>query len=129
MTTTQDIQFVDNPAIRERRDHYVDVTVDVARILKSWQSSLYSFEWMLADGRIKTREELPENEQPKRAEIEEKIRRNRPLEKPILGIGLLENVEIGSGRATFLTLAAAGLRAIPVHIPKSNEDEFTPFLS
>lgn len=129
MTTTQDIQFVDNPAIRERRDHYVDVTVDVSRILKSWQSSLYSFEWMLPDGRIKTRDELPENEQPKRAEVEEKIRRNRPLEKPILGIGLLENVEIGSGRATFLTLAATGLRTIPVHIPKSNEDEFVPFLS
>lgn len=129
MTTTQDIQFVDNPAIRERRDHYIDVTVDVSRILKSWQSSLYSFEWMLPDGRIKTRDELPENEQPKRAEVEEKIRRNRPLEKPILGIGLLENVEIGSGRATFLTLAATGLQTIPVHIPKSNQDEFVPFLS
>lgn len=129
MTPTRNIEFVDNPAIRERRDHYLDVTVDVARILKSWQSSLYSFEWMLPDGRIKTRDELPENEQPKRDDVEEKIKRNRPLEKPILGIGLLENVEIGSGRATFLTLAASGLGVIPVHIPKSNKDEFKPFLT
>ncbi len=129
VTTVANIQFVDNAAIRERRDQYLDVTVDVARILESWQASLYSFEWMLPDGRIKTRDELPENEQPKRDAVEEKIKRNRPLEKPILGIGLLENVEIGSGRATFLTLAATGLETIPVHIPKSNKDEFAPFLS
>ena len=122
-------EFIDNPAIRERRDQYLDVTVDTAKILKSWQSSLYSYEWMLPDGRIKAHDELPENEQPKRAEAEEKISRGRPLEKPILGIGLLENVEIGSGRAMFLTLTAAGIKSIPVHIPKSNEQEFEPFLA
>lgn len=124
-----DIQFIDNTAIRERRDQYLDVEVDTARILKSWQSSLYSFEWMLSDGRIKTRDELPQNEQPKRDEVDDKIKRGKPLEKPILGIGLLENVEIGSGRAIFLTLAAAGLTSIPVHIPKSNAEEFAAFLS
>lgn len=128
MTAVNNLEFTANPAVQGRRDHYLDVTVDTAKILKSWQSSLYSFEWMLPDGRIKTRDELPANEQLKRDEAEDKIRSGRPLDKPILGIGLLENVEIGSGRALFLTLAATGLKEIPVHIPKSNADEFKPFL-
>ncbi len=129
MIQTQDIQFIDNQAVQGRREHYLDVVVDTAKILKSWQSSLYSYEWMHSDGRIKTRDELPESEQPKRDQAEEKLKSNETLEKSVLGIGLMENIEIGSGRAIFLTLAAAGVQSIPVHIPKSNEDEFTPFLS
>lgn len=128
MSELQSLEFIENPAVRARRDAYLDVNVDVAKILKSWQSSLYSYEWMLTDGRIKSRDELPENEQPKRDEAEEKIKRGKPLEKPVLGIGLLENVEIGSGRALFLTLADKGLDTVPVHIPKSNQEEFAAFV-
>lgn len=129
MNRTAEIAFIDNPVIGTRRDRYADVTVDAARILKSWRESLYSFEWMLPDGRIKSRDELPPPERPGRDAVEALIRKGGPLEKPVLGIGLLENVEIGSGRATFLTLAAAGMETIPVHIPLSNREEFEPFLS
>jgi hypothetical protein len=41
----------------------------------------------------------------------------------------MENVEIGAGRAVFLTLAALGAKKLPVHIPKTHEDEFSPFLA
>jgi hypothetical protein len=40
---------------------------------------------------------------------------------------MMENIEIGCGRAEFLTLAAHGLKTMPVHIPKSNESDFKPF--
>lgn len=123
------LEFTDNPAIRDRRDHYLDVTVDTAKVLKSWQSSLYAFEWMLPDGRMKSRDELSETEQTKYDAALEKIQSGQKLEKPVLGIGLIENIEIGSGRALFLLLAAAGIANIPAHIPKSNEDEFKQFLS
>lgn len=122
------LDFIDNPAIKARREHYLDVTVDSEKVLKSWRQSLYAFEWMLPDGRIKSRDELPASEQPKRDEAEKQIHEGQKLIRPVLGIGLLENVEIGAGRALFLTLAAAGIKAIPVHIPKSNQDEFAAFL-
>ena len=123
MTAVNNIEFTENPAVTGRREHYLE------KALKSWRSSLYAFEWMLPDGRIKDRDELPQGEQPKRDEIEQKLEAGQKIEKPVLGIGLLENIEIGAGRATFLTLAARGIKTIPVHIPKSNADEFTPFLS
>ena len=84
---------------------------------------------MHPDGRIKTLEELPEKEHAKRRDAEEKIEKQTDLEKPILGIGLMDNVEIGSGRALFLSLAAHGVKTIPVHIPKSNQDEFKNYLA
>jgi len=123
------MKFIDNPSATSRPDHYQSVEVDVGKVLKSWQISLYSFEWMHPDGRIKTLEELPEKEHAKRRDAEEKIEKQTDLEKPILGIGLMDNVEIGSGRALFLSLAAHGVKTIPVHIPKSNQDEFKNYLA
>lgn len=129
MADIHNIEFIDNPVVSPRRDQYVDVSVDVEKVLKSFRSSLYAYEWMLSDGRIKARDELPEHEQPKRDDAEDKLKQGKPMEKPVLGIGLIENIEIGSGKAVFLTLAAAGIKTMPVHIPKSNADEFTAFLS
>ena len=119
--------FVENPVARARPEQYLDITVSVEKVLKSWRVSLFSFEWMKQDGQIKNADELPEAEQPKRREVERKLQAGEALEKPVLGIGLLDNVEIGSGRAVFLTLAASGVAVIPVHIPKSNEGEFKAF--
>jgi hypothetical protein len=128
MSTVTRPAFVDNPVVKSRRDHYVDIEVNVEKILTSWRISLFSFEWLKpGGGGIRETAELPENEQPKRREVERKLQAGEALEKPVLGIGLMDNVEIGVGRAVFLTLAAQGIKTIPVHIPKSNETEFKPF--
>lgn len=123
-----DIAFIDNPVALGRKEHYMSVEVDTAKIVKSWRLSLFSYEWLLPDGRIKSAAELPDRERERRLEVEDRLARGLPLERPILGVGLLENVEIGSGRATFLTLAALGAHTVPVHIPKPDRDEFAAFL-
>jgi len=129
MVTSLQVRLIDNAAIKSRPDNYITVTVDVKRIMASWQASLFSYEWLLPDGRIKDPAELPEKEQPKREAVENSLKKDEALERPVLGIGLLENVEIGSGRAVFLTLAAHGVQTLDVHIPKSNKSEFTAFLA
>lgn len=118
------IKFQDNPVAAGRPDHYIEITVDTAKIMKSWRASLFSFEWLLPDGRIKSVAELSDSERPRREAVETAIAKKQTLDKPILGIGMMDNVEIGSGRATFLTLVAHGLKTIPVHIPRSNEADF-----
>lgn len=122
-----DLTFIDNPVATARQDRYTTMTIDVGTVLASWRGSLFSYEWLDKDGKIKPLAALPLAEQPKRREIEEKISKGGPLEKPVLGIGLMGNVEIGSGRATFLTLAAHGCTSLPVHIPVSNADDLSPF--
>ncbi len=130
MTVRQgDIVFVDNPAISERKENYVDIQVNATNIVENWRISLFSYEWILSDGRIKSRDELSESERTKRESVEACLSSGKPLEKPVLGIGMLDNVEIGIGRATFLTLVAQGYETIPVHIAKSHEEEFRIFLA
>lgn len=123
----QHVNFRDNPVATGRAGHYMEITVDTAKIMKSWRESLFSFEWLLPDGRIKSVHELSETERPRREAVEVALSGKQPLDKPILGIGMMDNVEIGSGRATFLTLVAHGFKTIPVHIPCSNEADFKKF--
>ena len=127
MTKASNPKFIDNPVISGRNDRYTTITINVPAVLESWRISLFSYEWLLPDGRIRSIAELPAQEQPKRQEVEDKLKSGKPIEKPVLGIGLMDNVEIGSGRAIFLTLAAHGCTSIPVHIPNSNTKEFDPF--
>ena len=56
------------------------------------------------------------------------FRSHQSLPRPVLGWGLFDCVEIGSGRDVFLTLAALGMRHIPVHAPRSMIEALTPFI-
>jgi hypothetical protein len=127
MPSIKNLDFADNHIIRGREEKYQTINIKVDSVLDSWRMSLFSYEWILPDGRIRDLTELSDNERAKRASVEKDLQQGTKLEKPILGIGLLENIEIGSGRAVFLTLAAHGCKTMPVHIPKSSIKEFAPF--
>ncbi len=120
--------WIDRPSVLAQPAQYRTIVVDSARIVKSWKKSLYSFEWLSPDGTFKSPDALSEAERHKRAHVEEALKHGRAMEKPILGIGMMDNVEIGAGRAEFLTLACYGVRDIPVHILASHESAFQKHL-
>ena len=123
------LSFTDSPSIKGREDRYVVVRVQADKALKSWQKSLFSFEWLTPDGKIRPIEELPLREHERRLEAENALKSGHAMERPVLGIGLMDNIEIGAGKAVFMTLAASGITAIEVHVPVSNQKEFKAFLS
>lgn len=123
------LRFTDNAIVLADQGIYADITVDTARVLESWRLSLMSFEWLDFRGNLKVPEEMPETERKKREAVEQRIKEDVPLSKPILGIGIQDNVEIGSGRAEFLTLAARGIKHIPVHVRKTQISDFKAFLA
>ena len=129
MINTMNIKFIDNPALLGTEHKYDTVLVDVEKTIKSWRASIFSFEWLTPEGKVKTKEQLCTKEHPKRKAIEALIKSGKPIPKAVLGIGTQDNIEIGIGRAHFLTLAAHNINTIPVHIPKSNKEDFKPFLS
>jgi hypothetical protein len=128
MTVTS-LQFVNHGSLKGREDRYIVLRVDTAAVLKSWKGSLFSFEWLTPEGTLRGLDDLPLHERDKRLKIEKQIDRAETLERPVLGIGILDNVEIGAGRDVFLTLAARGIKHIEVHIPASAQAEFKSFLS
>lgn len=127
MTHHTDIKFTPNTNVKDRDDQFITIHVTLAAVVQSWKTSVFSFEWLSPDGEIKAMNALTPAEQEKRREIEHALEHKAPIEMPVLGIGILDNVEIGSGRAALLTLADKGVTEMPVHIPKSCESEFQPF--
>lgn len=121
-------RFKDNSALKGREEKFVTLEVKVAPVLASWQESIFAHEWLTSDGHIKTLSDMAEKVQARRKEVEALISSGVDLERPVLGIGILDNVEIGSGKDLFLSLAATGLTAISVHIPKSHEQDFRMFI-
>lgn len=119
--------YIDNPAVAGKAS-FATVTVSVAPVIASWRESLFAHEWLHADGTLKKPSEQPPALQDKRKLVEEKLETGKDIERPVLGIGILDTVEIGAGRDILLTLAAAGISQISVHIPKSHMDEFRLFI-
>lgn len=122
------LTFIDNKIITNKEGAYRTEIANVGKILESWKFSLFSFEWLTTEGNIRDLLELPKLEQEKYQEIMLKLSRDDPLERPVLGIGVMDNIEIGSRRDVFLTLAKQGYNKLPVHIPIANLKEFTPYL-
>lgn len=127
MNSANTADFTDNPAVSGREDQYETMTVNVAAVMESWRMSLFSYEWVTPDGAFKPVADLPPAQQDMRRVVEAMLRDRQKLDRPILGIGLMDNIEIGSGRAVFLTLAALGHARVSVHVPKTNIKEFAPF--
>lgn len=123
------IKFHDNKAVLAGQTEYIEITVDMIKTIESWKISMFSHQWLDQGGKIKSINDLPEKEQEKRRAVEAALARGESITKPILGMGIQDNVEIGSGRVELLTLAAKGLQEIPVHIPKSNQKDFKAFLA
>lgn len=129
MSIIQNVNFVDNKAALARPEQFIAIEINVGAVLQSWRLSVFSYEWLERDGSIKTISALSAEEGEKRALVEKALQTREPLEKPLLGIGIQDNVEIGSGKAVLLTLADLGLQTMPVHIPTSNKSDFKAFLA
>lgn len=119
------MHFRDNPAAR---DNFISVTIQCEAIIKSYKQSVFSYEWLNADGAIKEPESVTEAEQQKYKIANTKIQQGETLEKPILGVGMLDNVEIGSGRALLIALVRNKIQTADVHIPIADLDFFKEFI-
>lgn len=124
-----DIPMIDNPAVKGREDRYETVRVNAAKVMESWRSSLFAFEWISPEGQLRDPADLPPREQERCRLAEEILQKGERLERPVLGIGLMNNIEIGAGRATFTTLVRHGGTTIEAHIPVSNRLDFKKYLA
>jgi hypothetical protein len=118
----------DNASALKSKDKYTLIDIDVQKVVKSWKASLFSFEWLTPEGDIKTAAQLPEAEREKFEAVFSDIETEKALERPILGIGIMDNIEIGSRRDVLLTLASQNVQSLSVHINKADKKDFEPFL-
>jgi hypothetical protein len=124
---TKNLNLIDNPSIQDRNHKFTVMTVDLNKIVKDWKKSLYSFEWLLPDGSIRPPEKLTTDYRHQTQNIEQIYQLGGTLERPVLGFGMMDNVEIGSRKEVLLTLARIGVENLEVHVPTSCSDDFKKF--
>ena len=122
-----ELRFMDNPSTA--KGEYICVEVDIEKVLQSWQQSVFAKNWLDEKAHLKPFESLDENDQQRLLDVKTKIEAGEAIPYPVLGIGLMDHIEIGSARAIFIYLCALGHTSMAVHIPASNEQDFKEFLS
>lgn len=121
------LRFMPHPDI-EGDAGFMTVHIQVASVVKSYRDSLFSFEWLHSDGRVREGAEMKEGPAAERARTEQMLNQAQELPQPVLGIGMMGNIEIGAERAVLLTLAAHGVQTMLVHIPVSQKKDFEKFI-
>jgi hypothetical protein len=119
VTVPPRIDFCSHPSVAEDLASFETLDLPVAGILMAWRPSLFSHEWLGRDGNPKTIDELGPLQREQRTVIEQKISKGGALPQPVIGVGVLECLEIGAGRDVLLTLAALGVENVLVHAPAS----------
>lgn len=127
--TAQTITFTDNPAIESRMERYVTLELSTARVLAGWRSSLMAHEWLDANGHARKPDTLNMLDRDKVLKAEKILESGGALPRPVLGIGIFDNIEIGAGRDIFCLLVLKGTHRFEAHVPRSNEKEFKSYLA
>ncbi len=119
--------FTDNPAALSQASRYTEVLVDATKILQDWRQSLFAHELVDANGFVKGDDDINESRLEKREMVRSRLVAGQALEKPVLGIGIFDNIEIGAGSDTLATLVMEGITVLPVHVRVNQVDEFKAF--
>lgn len=123
------LAFVPHPAIAGDEASFITLNINVTKVIASYRKSLFAHEWLDKDGKIKGMDDLSVNLRNQRRTIESMARDHQPMVQPVLGIGMLDCVEIGAGRDVIMTLAAHGVDVMPVHVPAIMAAEFQKFVA
>ena len=106
---------------------YTELLIDATKVLQDWRQSLFAHELVDTNGFVKGDDDINESRMEKRERVRECLQSGAALEKPVLGIGMFDNVEIGAGSDILATLVMEGITVLPVHVRVSQVDEFKAF--
>lgn len=119
--------FADNPVAIAQPDRYAEIIVDAAKVLQDWRQSLLAHELIDGNGFVKGDDDITESRLEKRERVRERMETGQALEKPVLGIGIFDNIEIGAGSDVLATLVMEGITILPVHVRTSQLQDFAAF--
>lgn len=122
------IKLVNNTSLKGREDKFTLMEVNLDKIVSGWKESLFSFEWLTPEGQVKVMKDLSESHAKQYQDIEKQYKQSNPLERPVLGLGMMDNVEIGSRKEVLLTLHTLGVPKLEVHVPNSCIKDFQKFM-
>ncbi len=119
----ENITFYNHEVVQRAPDDYVEMMLSPQDILQAWRDSMFSFDLLDNDGQVKSKDKMNSDILQKYLDVTDAIKRGEDTPKPILGIGIMDNIEIGIGREIVAATAVANIPTIPIHVRKGQLDE------
>lgn len=125
-STDQNFKWVSCKGAQDNPDKYVVMQLDLQKTIESWAMSIVAHEW-LKSGIFKLHADLQDHLQEEWTTMLESVQTTKTFVRPILGIGVLDNVEVGTNRAVLSVAKHLELVSIEVVVPKPMADLFEEF--
>ena len=116
-------QFYDHEVVKKSPQDYVEFTLSPSRILKAWQSSLFAHELLDKDANVKDDKDMAPETYQRYIDATEALKRREAIAKPVIGIGIMDGVEIGIGREIIAACQTMGVDDIPVSVRRAQADD------
>ena len=116
------MQWTLSAMVSAKPDKFVTHEIDVQKLIGAWRHSIVSFEWLM-DGQPKPEDALNDTVKERVVETKKALKDNVVQEQPMLGIGIFDGIEIGTGRALVYVLAQQGVASVKCSLPASMEKD------
>lgn len=125
----ENITFYDHEIVQKSPNDYIELEISPDTILHSWRQSMFSCELLGKDGTIKSEADIKGDSLKRFLDMSETIKHDKSTHKPILGIGLMDNIEIGIGREIVVLCALHKIPSIPIHVRQAQAQEIKKILN
>lgn len=122
------VEFYNHEVVQNAPSDYVEGCYTPGQILKAWQTSLFAHELLAKDGTLKAQKDMHESTLEKFINASDAIKRSEALPKPIIGVGIMDNIEIGIGREIIAASLALGIESIPVNMRVAQAEDIVKML-
>jgi len=121
-------KFCDHAVVMASPDDYVEMTCNPNDILGAWSLSMFAHELLNKDGSVKLDKDMVEPTLGKYIDAVETLKRGENIAKPVIGIGIMDGVEIGIGREIIAACSILDVDKIPFYVRKAQADEIKQML-
>ena len=115
--------FYNHEIVQQSPDDYVEMILTPVAILDAWSLSMFAHELLNKDGSIKGENSMNEDTLSKYLDALESLKRGEDVAKPVIGIGIMDGIEIGIGREVIAACATLNINEIPFHVRKAQVDD------
>ena len=120
--------FNDHEVVQRAPSDYVEMQMQPEAILKAWSLSMFAHEVLNKDGSIKSDKDMSAVTLEKYLAAKECLKRGEAVSKPIIGVGIMDNIEIGIGREIVAASYDLKINSIPVHMRQGQAKDIRKLL-
>lgn len=120
--------FYDHEVVRRSPADYVEMRLSPSALLKAWSLSMFAHEMLANDGTVKPVDCMNTETLEKLLYAQDAMKKGEAVAKPIIGVGIMDNIEIGIGREIVVAAQTMNIPEIPVHARQAQAREITKLM-